>query len=130
MLQTILEKTRAPRRRAVLARLLQLVPGEAIELARIAGEAGASPATVRKLVKLGLITVTPTPDFQMLGNIQPGEASGPPATIPELNSDQRSVFDQLSPHCRQGGFSVNLLYGVTGSGKTEVYLRCIKEVIE
>jgi primosomal protein N' (replication factor Y) len=28
------------------------------------------------------------------------------------------------------GFSVNLIHGITGSGKTEIYLRCIKEVVE
>ena len=50
-------------------------------------------------------------------------------TDTQLNDDQRLVFDHLSPRVRDGGFSVNLLLGVTGSGKTEVYLQCIREVV-
>src|SRR5258705_432688 len=50
--------------------------------------------------------------------------------VPELNEDQRRVYDDLLPRVVGGGFSVNLLFGVTGSGKTEIYLRCIEEVVE
>src|SRR5438046_1690012 len=39
-LQATFEKTKAPKRRAILARLLQLEPGTGIELVRLAGEAG------------------------------------------------------------------------------------------
>jgi primosomal protein N' (replication factor Y) len=41
--------------------------------------------------------------------------------VPELNEDQGKVYGELGPRVRDGGFSVNLLFGVTGSGKTEIY---------
>jgi primosomal protein N' (replication factor Y) len=125
--QAIVEKTRAPKRRAILARLLQLEPGSAIELVKLAGEAGVTPPTVRKLARLGLITITPEVDLPRLtSEIQP--TAGNEADI-ALNEDQQKVFDELKPRAIEGGFSVNLLLGVTGSGKTEVYLQCIREVV-
>src|SRR3954471_5770742 len=62
-IQEILEKTRAPKRRAILARLLQLEPDASIELVRLAGEAGVTPTTVRKLARLGVITIRSEPDM-------------------------------------------------------------------
>jgi primosomal protein N' (replication factor Y) len=47
----------------------------------------------------------------------------------ELNGDQRAVWNQLEPALKTGGFHAFLLHGVTGSGKTEIYLRAIEEVI-
>lgn len=46
-----------------------------------------------------------------------------PAIYP-LNEEQQIALDVLR---EAKGFSVNLLYGVTGGGKTEVYLKCIEE---
>ena len=46
----------------------------------------------------------------------------------ELNDDQREVTSALEPKM-SAGFSCTLLYGVTGSGKTEVYIRAIRKVI-
>jgi primosomal protein N' (replication factor Y) len=50
-------------------------------------------------------------------------------TPPTLNPDQQRAFDAMLPTLRSGGFHAYLLHGVTGSGKTEVYLRAIQEVI-
>lgn len=48
------------------------------------------------------------------------------AALPHaLNAEQQAAVDQLAKDLGTGAFSVSLLLGVTGSGKTEVYLRAI-----
>ncbi|MCA9666167.1 MAG: primosomal protein N' [Myxococcales bacterium] len=47
-----------------------------------------------------------------------------------LNDEQRSAHEHLLGAARRGGFAAFLLQGVTGSGKTEVYLRFIADVLE
>lgn len=48
---------------------------------------------------------------------------------PELNPTQRQIIDGVVRACREGRTSVHLVHGVTGSGKTEVYLGIIEQVI-
>jgi primosomal protein N' (replication factor Y) len=127
LLQEILEKTRAPKRRSVLARLLQLPAEQSIELNRLAGEAGVKPPSVRKLARLGVIAIRSEVDLPGLTR-EMAENAAEEKKI-ELNEDQAKVFDDLAPRVRAGGFSVNLLHGVTGSGKTEIYLQCIAETV-
>lgn len=47
-----------------------------------------------------------------------------PVAAPTLNADQQAALDALSQHKR---FGVTLLHGVTGSGKTEVYLQWLAQ---
>ena len=126
-IQEVLSKTRAPRRSAILARLLLLGPDGSIELPRLAKESGATSPTIRKLAKIGLIAIRPQPRYSTMASspASPEEPEPPLA----LNEDQQKAFDELRPRLA-GGFSVNLIHGVTGSGKTELYLRCIREVID
>jgi primosomal protein N' (replication factor Y) len=48
----------------------------------------------------------------------------------ELTPDQRTVFNTLKESFDLGRAEHFLLYGVTGSGKTEIYLRIIHEVVQ
>jgi len=48
---------------------------------------------------------------------------------PELTADQQKAFTGISGSIGRGEFSRFLIYGVTGSGKTEIYLRSIEEVL-
>src|SRR4051794_10581099 len=65
-LQDLFEKNKAKKRRAIMARLLQVEPGEAIELVRLAREAGATPPTVRKLAALGVISIKAEADINWI----------------------------------------------------------------
>ncbi len=134
--QAFLEQTKAPKRRAVIARLLQLEPDHSIELLRLAKESGVKPNTVRKLAGLGWISLKAEVDLPGLTADMIPTAATDHAIA--LNEDQQKVFDYLLPRLSPPagadassppGFSVNLLMGVTGSGKTEVYLQCIERVV-
>jgi primosomal protein N' (replication factor Y) len=53
-----------------------------------------------------------------------------PHPAPDLNVDQSHALAVLSAGLREGGFQPFLLHGVTSSGKTEVYLRIIREALD
>jgi primosomal protein N' (replication factor Y) (superfamily II helicase) len=58
----------------------------------------------------------------------PFEAGYTP-TAHELNADQESVLKAIRGRMELGEFGVQLLHGVTGSGKTEVYLRAVQDTL-
>ena len=55
--------------------------------------------------------------------------SGYEAPAHELNADQESAFNAIKARFELGEFGTLLLFGVTGSGKTEVYMRAVQETL-
>jgi len=56
-----------------------------------------------------------------------GPETGRPRLIP--TGDQATALTRLAPALESGGFAPFLIHGVTGSGKTEVYLSAIEQVV-
>ena len=55
-------------------------------------------------------------------------AGAAPGGAPVLTGEQEQVLRSMDQRLRQGGFETVLLHGVTGSGKTEVYLQAMEQV--
>lgn len=86
---------------------------------------GASAATVNRLEKLGYLTLSQRPVLRCR-EIRPAKLSGPLV----LNEEQQACFEGLASQMAQEEPATALLYGVTGSGKTSVYIRLIQTCLE
>ncbi len=61
---------------------------------------------------------------------EPGAPSSTGRAGPTLTREQAEAAEKILPFLRQGAFQSFLLHGITGSGKTEVYLEVIEKALE
>lgn len=115
---------KAPKRRALLELLAG--SGEAVPVRDLLSRSGASPGSLRSLADGGWIAISERRAGFPFG---PGEKVLP-GKIPGLNPDQKRVVDAVLESLSEGNPKPFLLHGVTGSGKTEVYLRILAKVLE
>lgn len=112
-----------PRQRELLAWLRERDGALLSELRR---HVPAPHAVLQRLVELGLATVEEI-EAGRLPELHAALASAGGLT---LDPAQTAALEQLTQALTKGSFSPFLLYGVTGSGKTEVYLRAIAATLE
>ncbi len=86
---------------------------------------GASVATVKRLAELGYLELTDRPLLRCR-EIKPAVLDGPLV----LNEEQETAFRGMAAQMQRNDPGVALLHGVTGSGKTSVYIKLIRECME
>ena len=109
-------------RRRVIAALTDY-GGLAFTLKELAEMAGVTPSVVKGLIPHGAVIEEDTPRDLPLPPLDPdlpGKA---------LNADQAVAAEALRSALRSGVYGTTLLKGVTGSGKTEVYLEAVAECL-
>ena len=108
------------------ARLLQeLLPYGEMPLRELLTFTGSTRATFNCLLSDGYVTV-----YERAVLALPDQSSGERAELPVLNEEQCAAFQELRHLTENRAFSTALLEGVTGSGKTSVYIRLIDSVLQ
>ncbi len=116
-------------------RLLEVLGEEGLPRGVALERAGVGSAVLGRLVAQGLVERLAREEVVVPAapNDEGAEAAGSPPACPEdgfeLTAAQATSLGEIQAAVAQGGFAVSLLFGVPGSGKTEVYVRAIREAI-
>lgn len=109
--------------RAAVLRVLDDHGGAGFAPSELAQLAGVGTAVVKGLVAAGTLVETMAPKDAPFPRLDPALPGKP------LAPDQAAAAETLREGLRHGGYATTLLRGVTGSGKTEVYLEAVAETL-
>ncbi len=99
---------------------------EALPLPELLRVAGVSISAVNTLQKHGRLEITE----ENVRRDPLARAILPQVDDYTLTAAQNQVLSQIEPQLRSGAYAAFLLHGVTGSGKTEVYMRAMRTCLE
>ena len=109
--------------RARVLEVLREIGGLALTLGELAEQAGVTTSVVKGLVTQGAVAEEDSPRDLPFPALDP-DLPGKP-----LTEDQQAAAEVLRNGLRSGRYGTTLLKGVTGSGKTEVYLEAVAEAL-
>ncbi len=115
---------RATEARTRVLEVLRDFGGLAFTLGELAEQAGVSTSVVKGLVKQGVVVEEESPRDLPYPRLHPGESRY------TLTAAQAAAAAVLCDGVRSWAYGTTLLKGVTGSGKTEVYLEAVAACLE
>lgn len=104
--------------------LTAVLEQERIPYEWVTGKLGVSGQTVSALEKIGAIKVNTTMAYR-----NPVHITGKEISRPQLSRSQQDIVDAAESDMLKGVQAKYLIHGITGSGKTEVYMAIIEKVI-
>ena len=116
------KRRRSPQQAAILDLLCSF---EMLPVRDILNHTGASRQSLKSLIKLELVEL-----FQREVYRRPEVYADEVRPVPELNAEQEKAYEGLARLADGGKAAVALLFGVTGSGKTSVYIHLINDSLK
>ncbi|MEL6519227.1 MAG: primosomal protein N', partial [Pseudomonadota bacterium] len=98
--------------------------GLSFTLGELAEAAGVTPSVVKGLVQKGAVAEEHSPRDLPYPRLEPGQSAY------DLTTDQAAAATVLCDGVTSGTYGTTLLKGVTGSGKTEVYLEAVAACLQ
>ena len=114
------------KKQSAKVRLLEhLVENESIPYTLVTGKLGVSGASVNALVHAGLVQVVTDSKYR-----NPVKLDGEEQSRKQLSGPQQSIVDGILQAYDEGHPENSLIHGITGSGKTEVYMELVEQMVK
>lgn len=102
--------------------------GDRALLSLLRKETDISSGSLKSLENQHIIRIELRSSFESEGKPPASFVSG--ENVPALNEEQQKAYDRIVSAMEEGCYQGFLLHGITGSGKTEVYMHCIRKALD